>query len=80
MLGTKASSRSSPNRESQRGVHAIVVAVPPGHRGDNRTYEALFEGDDFYGPSSDTRPGRGGGADEEGGAEQASRSSTVGIR
>jgi Tol biopolymer transport system component len=39
------------------------VSVPPGHRGANRTYEAIFEGDDFYRPSSGSRPGRGGGRD-----------------
>lgn len=37
-----------------------TVQVPPGHRGSNRTYQAVFEGDDFYEPSSDERPGRGG--------------------
>jgi 5-hydroxyisourate hydrolase-like protein (transthyretin family) len=37
------------------------VPVSPGHRGANRTYEAIFEGDDFYAPSSDERPGRRGG-------------------
>ena len=35
------------------------VAVPPGHRGANRTYKAVFAGDDFYAASSDIRPGRG---------------------
>lgn len=40
------------------------VAVPPGHRGANRTYEAIFEGDDLYGPSSNSRPGRVGGDGE----------------
>jgi Tol biopolymer transport system component len=44
------------------------VPVPPGHRGANRTYEAIFEGDNFFGPSSDKRPGRGGG---QGGGETA---------
>ena len=29
------------------------VAVPPAHRGNNRSYEAVFSGDDLYGASSD---------------------------
>lgn len=41
------------------------VSVPPGHRGANRTYEAVFEGDDFYRSSSDSRPGK----NERGGQE-----------
>jgi Tol biopolymer transport system component len=43
------------------------LPVPPGHRGANRTYEAVFAGDDFYAASSATRPGRGGQAGEESG-------------
>jgi DNA-binding beta-propeller fold protein YncE len=43
------------------------VAVPPGHRGANRIYEAAFEGNDTYGSSSATRPGRGGQAGGESG-------------
>ena len=38
-----------------------AVPVPARHRGANRTYEAVFEGDDSYRSSSDSRPGRGGG-------------------
>jgi Tol biopolymer transport system component len=53
-----------------------AVPVPPGHRGANRTYEAIFEGDDFYRGSSDTRPGRGGGhAGDETGTDQTGWSS-----
>ena len=50
---------------------AAAVAVPPGHRGANRTYEAVFAGDDFYRASSDARPGQGG---EAGGITQVDRS------
>jgi Tol biopolymer transport system component len=50
-----------------------TAAVPPGHRGANRTYEVIFEGDDFYRASSDTRPGRAGGQSEAGAAEQRGR-------
>jgi Tol biopolymer transport system component len=49
------------------GDGVATVAVPPGHRGANRTYEAVFEGDDFYRASSDTRPGRRGGQGDEAG-------------
>lgn len=35
------------------------VAVPPRHRGANRTYEAVFAGDDFYLGSIDGRAGKG---------------------
>jgi hypothetical protein len=56
------------------------VEVPPGHRGANRTYEALFEGDDFYAPSSDRRLGRGGGQGDGGGTMyQAARSYRGGV-
>lgn len=41
-------------------VGASTTPVPPEHRGANRTYEAVFEGDDFYLGSSDTRLGKGG--------------------
>ncbi|MGH2749119.1 MAG: S8 family serine peptidase [Actinomycetota bacterium] len=43
------------------GDGIATIALPPRHRGANRTYEAVFEGDDFYLDSSDDRPGRGGG-------------------
>lgn len=33
------------------------VPIPPGHRGANRTYEAVFAGDDSHGPSSARSPG-----------------------
>lgn len=36
-----------------------VVAVPPRHRGANRTYEAVFAGDHSYLASSEDRPGKG---------------------
>jgi hypothetical protein len=36
-----------------------TLAVPAGHRGSNRTYEAVFEGDDFYLGSSDIKLGQG---------------------
>lgn len=35
------------------------VALPPSHRGNNRSYKAVFEGDDFYLGSSQERPGKG---------------------
>lgn len=38
-----------------------TLAVPPPHRGDNRTYEAVFGGDDFFRASSGERPGRAPG-------------------
>jgi Tol biopolymer transport system component len=51
-----------------------TVPVPPGQRGANRTYEAIFEGDDLYARSSDRRPGRGEGrGDGHGTAHQSSR-------
>lgn len=50
-----------------------TIAVQPEHRGANRTYEAIFQGDDFYAPSSDERPGRGGG--ESDGGETSDRQS-----
>lgn len=37
-----------------------MVAIPPGHRGANRTYEAVFQGDELYAGSADKRPGRAG--------------------
>ena len=37
-----------------------IVTVPAGHRGANRTYQAVFVGDDVYEGSSDERPGRSG--------------------
>ena len=43
------------------GDGVASVAVPPTHRGNNRTYEAVFEGDDFYLGASDDQPGSGGG-------------------
>lgn len=36
-----------------------TVGIPPDHRGANRTYKAIFEGDDFYLGSSDERAGKG---------------------
>jgi len=39
------------------------VAVPLAHRGNNRSYEAVFSGDDLYGASSDEQLGEGGGRD-----------------
>lgn len=41
-----------------------TVAVPPGHRGANRTYRAVFQGDDLYTASSDDRPGKGDSEDD----------------
>lgn len=38
-----------------------TVAVPLGHRGANRTYKAVFAGDDLYMESSDERPGQSPG-------------------
>jgi Tol biopolymer transport system component len=52
------------------GEGVAETAVPPSHRGANRTYEAIFEGDDFYGGSADSRPGRTGGSGESGGTSQ----------
>lgn len=37
------------------------MELPPGQRGNNRSYETIFEGDDFYLSSSDERAGRGKG-------------------
>jgi Tol biopolymer transport system component len=54
---------------------AAQIAVPPGHRGANRTYEAVFAGDAFYASSSATRPGRGGQGESDRGGHQASHSS-----
>lgn len=42
------------------GVAAITL--PPHHRGANRTYEAVFTGDDVYLGSSDERSGKGSSA------------------
>lgn len=37
------------------------VALPPRHRGNNRTYKAVFDGDDFYLMSSAERAGKDNG-------------------
>ncbi|MGH2755713.1 MAG: carboxypeptidase-like regulatory domain-containing protein, partial [Actinomycetota bacterium] len=41
------------------GDGVASVAVPPAHRGNNRTYEAVFEGDDFFLESANEKPGNG---------------------
>lgn len=38
-----------------------TITVPPRYRGANRTYEAVFSGDDLYRGSSDRGDNRGGG-------------------
>lgn len=50
-----------------------TLSLPPGHRGASRTYEAVFEGDDFYLESSDDRPGKGKGGNGGGSGEGAER-------
>jgi hypothetical protein len=55
------------------GDGIVTVSVPPGHRGANRTYEAVFEGDDFYRGSSNDRPGRGGGPSDGAGEARDQR-------
>src|SRR5918996_1359935 len=44
-----------------------TVALPPGHRGANRTYEAVFEGDDYYLDGAAERKGKGQGGNGGGG-------------
>ncbi len=39
--------------------------LPPGHTGNNRTYEAVFSGDDHYLGSSDAEHGNGGGQQDQ---------------
>jgi predicted alpha-1,2-mannosidase len=43
------------------GDGVATFALPPGHRGANRTYEVVFEGDDYYLGSSAQREGKGNG-------------------
>lgn len=59
---------------AQTGSDGVAEApVPPGHRGANRTYEAVFAGDGFFLPSSGERPGQG--SDQEEGGDAVQRSS-----
>jgi uncharacterized repeat protein (TIGR01451 family) len=55
------------------------VPVPPAHRGNNRTYEVVFAGDDYYVESSDERAGKGnggGGNGNRGGRNNGSSEAT----
>jgi uncharacterized repeat protein (TIGR03803 family) len=47
--------------EVTNGDGIASVSVPSAHRGNNRTYEAVFAGDLLYRASSDVRPGEGAG-------------------
>ncbi|HWL66551.1 MAG TPA: GH92 family glycosyl hydrolase, partial [Actinomycetota bacterium] len=42
------------------GDGVATFALPPGHRGANRNYKVVFEGDDYYLGSSAQRGGKGG--------------------
>jgi hypothetical protein len=49
------------------GDGVATFALPPGHRGANRTYKVIFEGDDYYLGSSAQGGGKGGKGDGGGG-------------
>ena len=53
--------------ELHRHNGVATVALPPGHRGANRTYEAVFEGDDYYLDAAAERKGKGQGGNGGGG-------------